>query len=309
MDFSRFSKSKFFGYFLACFTIFVWGITFVCTKHLLIYFSALEILFIRFIFAYCFLFVLNPHRLKLSSKENFLMALAGLTGVTLYQFTENLALDFTTASNVSIIVGICPIFTALTSQIFLKEKHLSFNFCLGFCLAFVGVILVSFNGKINFNLSPKGDILALISAICWGFYSLFLTMINKKGYNTILITRKIFFYAILFMIPLMICGVSSENPKSTAYVELSASLNAERFSSILNWILLCFLGIIASGFCFVAWNKACNILGTVKISTGLYLIPVITIFFAVIFLKEKLTIMGAIGSVLTIIGLFVSSKK
>lgn len=309
MDFSRFSKSKFFGYFLACFTIFVWGITFVCTKHLLIYFSALEILFIRFILAYCFLFILKPHTLKLSLKENFLVVLAGLTGVTLYQFTENLALDFTTASNVSIIVGICPIFTALTSQIFLKEKHLSFNFCLGFCLAFVGVILVSFNGKINFNLSPKGDILALISAICWGFYSLFLTMINKKGYNTILITRKIFFYAILFMIPLMICGVFAENPKSTAYVELSSILNAERFSSILNWILLCFLGIIASGFCFVAWNKACNILGTVKISTGLYLIPVITIFFAAIFLNEKITFMGAIGSALTIIGLFVSGKK
>ena len=309
MDFSRFSKSKFFGYFLACFTIFVWGITFVCTKHLLTYFSALEILFIRFILAYCFLFILKPYTLKLSLKENFLVVLAGLTGVTLYQFTENLALDFTTASNVSIIVGICPIFTALTSQIFLKEKHLSFNFCLGFCLAFVCVVLVSFNGKINFNLSPKGDILALISAICWGFYSLFLTMINKKGYNTILITRKIFFYAILFMIPLMICGVFAENPKSTAYVELSSILNAERFSSILNWILLCFLGIIASGFCFVAWNKACNILGTVKISTGLYLIPVITIFFAAIFLNEKITLMGAIGSALTIIGLFVSGKK
>lgn len=107
---------------MACFTIFVWGITFVCTKHLLNYFSALEILFVRFILAYCFLFALNPRLLKLSAKENFLVAVAGLTGVTLYQFTENLALDFTTASNVSIIVAICPIFTALTSQIFLKEK-------------------------------------------------------------------------------------------------------------------------------------------------------------------------------------------
>jgi drug/metabolite transporter (DMT)-like permease len=266
-------------------------------------------LFVRFILAYCFLFALNPRLLKLSAKENFLVAIAGLTGVTLYQFTENLALDFTTASNVSIIVAICPIFTALTSQIFLKEKHLSVKFCIGFLLAFAGIILVCFNGKINFKLNPKGDILALFSAICWGFYSLFLTMINKKGYNTILITRKIFFYAILFMLPLMIWGIFSENPKSTAYVELSASLNAERFSSILNWILLCFLGIIASGFCFVAWNKACNILGTVKISTGLYLIPVITIFFAAIFLNEKITLMGTIGSALTIIGLFVSSKK
>ena len=262
-----------------------------------------------FYFGLLFFVCLESAFVKTFCKENFLVAVAGLTGVTLYQFTENLALDFTTASNVSIIVAICPIFTALTSQIFLKEKHLSVKFCIGFLLAFAGIILVCFNGKINFNLNPKGDILALTSAICWGFYSLFLTMINKKGHNTILITRKIFFYAILFMIPLMICGVFAENPKSTAYVELSSILNAERFSSILNWILLCFLGIIASGFCFVAWNKACNILGTVKISTGLYLIPVITIFFAAIFLKEKLTIMGAIGSVLTIIGLFVSSKK
>ena len=303
------NNSKVFGYCLAALSIFVWGITFVCTKHLLIYFSALEILFIRFVLAYVFLLVLYPHRLKLSIKENLLVALAGLTGVTLYQFTENLALDFTTASNVSIIVAICPIFTALTAQIFLKEKHLSLNFCIGFCLAFAGVILVCFNGKINFNLSPKGDILALISAICWGFYSLFLTIINKKGYNTIAITRKIFFCALIFMIPLMILGVFSKNPNSTAYVELSPSLNAERFSSVFNWLLLCFLGILASGVCFVTWNKACVILGTVKISTGLYLIPVVTIFFAAIFLDEKITLMGGIGATLTILGLFVSSKK
>jgi hypothetical protein len=57
------------------------------------------------------------------------------------------------------------------------------------------------------------------------------------------------------------------------------------------------------------FNNENNILGTVKISTGLYLIPVITIFFAAIFLNEKITLMGTIGSALTIIGLFVSSKK
>ena len=70
-----------------------------------------------------------------------------------------------------------------------------------------------------------------------------------------------------------------------------------------------FLGILASAVCFIAWNKACTILGTVKITTGLYLIPVITIVFAFIFLHEQLTLMGATGSALTIIGLFVSGKK
>ena len=111
------------------------------------------------------------------------------------------------------------------------------------------------------------------------------------------------------MIPLMIIGIFSKNPSSAAYVELSLSQNIERFSSAFNWFLLCFLGILASGMCFVAWNKACTILGTVKISTGLYLIPVVTILFATIFLDEKITLMGGIGTLLTILGLFVSSKR
>ena len=38
------SQNSFYGYVLACFSVFIWGITFVCTKHLLIYFSAFEIL-------------------------------------------------------------------------------------------------------------------------------------------------------------------------------------------------------------------------------------------------------------------------
>ena len=297
------------AYLLVVFSIFFWGITFVCTKHLLIYFSAFEILFIRFVLAYLFLWVLYPRRLKLPAKENLLLALAGLTGVTLYQFTENLALNLTTASNVSIIVSICPVFTALTAQLFLKEKHLTLQFFVGTALALLGVVLVSFNGASHFNVNPKGDLLALTSAICWGFYSLFVTLINKKGYNIVVVTRKIFFYAIVWMLPLLALGIFSSNPEGIAYVELSHAANALRFSSLLNWILLCFLGILASGMCFVAWNKACIILGTVKISSGLYLIPVVTILFAAIFLKEKLTLMGSLGSLITITGLFISSKN
>lgn len=63
----------------------------------------------------------------------------------------------------------------------------------------------------------------------------------------------------------------------------------------------------------MAWNKACNIVGTVKVSVGLYLIPVVTIIFAFIFLGEKITLLGASGALLVITGLIISgiqkSKK
>jgi uncharacterized protein YukE len=105
---------------------------------------------------------------------------AGLAGVTVYQFMENTAISFTSPSNVSIIVSICPMFTAIFAQIWLREKHLNIFFNIGFLIAIIGIALVSFNGAVVLHLSPKGDLLALGSAVCWGFYSLFVSKINKS---------------------------------------------------------------------------------------------------------------------------------
>lgn len=117
------------------------------------------------------------------------------------------------------------------------------------------------------------------------------------------------------MIPLIIFGKIYNNFNSTSEFAKSVSVifdlsvNAARFSKILNWINLLFLGIVASGFCFSAWNKSCNLVGTVKISGLLYLIPVVTVIFAHFALKEKITAMGILGTVFTIVGLFLSEKN
>ena len=92
-------------------------------------------------------------------------------------------------------------------------------------------------------------------------------------------------------------------------VSFNKITNAKRFSDIMNIVNLLFLGLLASGFCFSAWNRACKIVGTVKISFGIYLIPVVTIIFAFFTLNEQLSLMGIIGTFLTIFGLFVSNKK
>ena len=92
-------------------------------------------------------------------------------------------------------------------------------------------------------------------------------------------------------------------------VVLDKTINAARFSKPMNWVNLLFLGVVASGFCFSAWNKACEIVGTVKVSCGIYLIPVVTIIFAFFTLGEKITWLGAFGAIITILGLFISEKK
>lgn len=288
---------KIFGYLLAAACIFFWGITFVCTKYLLRDFTPLEILFYRFIAAYLGLWILRPKLEKIEARDNILFALAGFSGVILYQLFENIAINYTNASNVSVIVSICPLFTAIFSQLFLKEKHLSLWFVVGFLISITGVTLVCLNGNRTLEFNPKGDFLALFSAVCWGFYSVIISIINRKNYDQICSTRRIFFFAVLMMIPLMIFSDQK-----------NISANSVRFTNPLNIIYLLFLGLIASGFCFAAWNKACKIAGTVKVSCGLYLIPIVTIIFAFFVLGETISLFGAIGAAITIFGLFISER-
>ncbi len=309
------------GYLLAAVTIFFWGITFVCTKYLLNSFSSLEILFYRFLIAYLGLWIMRPRMEKIARKDNLLFALAGLSGVVLYQLSENIAIHFTNASNVSVIVSICPLFTAIINQIFLKERSLSLCFLLGFLISIFGVILVCFNGSTELAFNPKGDLLALFAGICWGFYSLCISLINRRKYDPLCATRRIFFFAVLIMIPLTLfgwgltahgsAGINAGGSEAGDFIKsltfsFDRAVNAARFANPLNCLNLLFLGLIASGFCFAAWSKACEKVGTVKVSCGLYLIPVITVIFAFCALGERMTVAGAVGAVITIVGLFIS---
>ena len=314
-------SQKVLGVFLASISIFFWGITFVSTKYLLSDFSSMEILTYRFISAYLGLWIIHPKFVKIAWRDNILYALAALSGVVLYQLSENIAIHFTNASNVSVIVSICPLFTAIISQIFLKEKHLSVSFIIGFVISITGVTLVCLNGNTALKFNPKGDLLALLSGICWGFYSMILSIANKRSYDSICASRRIFFFAVLIMIPLSLMGVGLEvhgrNASSaevsdfirSLYFTMDKSVNAARFSNPWNVFNLLFLGVVANGICFTAWNKACQIAGTVKVNCAIYLIPVVTIIFAFFVLGEKITMLGAIGAIITIAGLFISERK
>ncbi|MBQ0162344.1 MAG: DMT family transporter [Treponema sp.] len=304
-----------FGIFLAVITVFVWGISFICTKTLMLSFSPLETLFFRYLVAYAGLWIIRPKFEKVEKKDILLYFLAGLSGIVVYQFSENIAVNFTSASNVSVIVSITPLFTAIIAQFFLKEKNINVWFIIGFVISIIGVALVSLNGSTSIKLNPKGDLIALAAAISWGFYSLCVSLINKKDYDLICSTRRIFFFALITLLPIVLFGWNVSKSGDTSglakcfYFTMDKAVNSSRFCDWKNIVCLCFLGLLASGLSFCTWNKACAIVGTVKVSKGLYLIPVVTIIVAAIVLHESLSVMGLCGAALTIVGLFISSKK
>ena len=284
------------GHITALVTIMIWGTTFISTKILLADFTPIEILFFRFLLGLLVLIIIYPKRLKIKDKKQELtFAAAGLCGICLYYLLENIALTYTMASNVGVIISVAPFFTAVLSHVFLKtEEKLKVQFFVGFVVAMIGICLISFSSS-ELKLNPIGDILAIVGAFVWAVYSLLTRKISSYGLNTIGTTRKIFTYGILFMLPFLF--VFDFNLDVQKVIKPEYALN------------LIYLGLGASALCFVTWNYAVGVLGTVKTSVYIYIVPVITATSSVIVLKEKITWIAAIGIGLTLIGLFLSESK
>ncbi len=284
------------GHLSAFVTILIWGTTFISTKVLLVDFQPVEILFFRFVMGLLILIIAYPRRMKETTrKQEVIFALAGLCGVCMYYLLENIALTYTMASNVGVIISVAPFFTAILAHLILKkEDQLKANFLIGFIIAMVGICLISLQGT-KMQLNPIGDLLAVIAALLWACYSVLIRKISSFGYNTIQTTRRIFTYGILFMIP--------------AIFLFDFDWDVTRFSNPIYLFNIIFLGVGASALCFVTWNYAVKILGAVKTSIYIYMVPVITVITSILILHETVTILAAIGTLLTLVGLVVSESK
>ncbi|SEA81508.1 DMT family transporter [Paenibacillus sp. 276b] len=284
------------GHLLALLTILIWGTTFISTKVLLIDFTPVEILFFRFVIGYGVLFLIYPRLMRITSlREEMLFIGAGLCGVTLYFLIENIALVYTLASNVGVIVSIAPFFTAVLAHFFLDGERLQKRFIVGFAIALSGIILIGFNGSFILQLNPLGDLLAFVAPAVWAIYSVLMRKIGELPYHTIGATRKVFFYGLLFMLP--------------ALFLFEFHFDLGRFANMTNLSNLLFLGLGASALCFVTWNRAVSLLGAVKTSVYIYLVPVITVVASALILHERITWITLLGALLTLLGSFISEKK
>ena len=113
---------------------------------------------------------------------------------------------------------------------------------LGFVCAMAGICLITFQKGETVELNPLGDFLGVAAAAIWGVYSICSRKIAGFGYDTIITTRRTFFYGILFML----CAL----PFMDFHLSLSALLKPVNLGNII------YLGVGASAICFVTWNYA-----------------------------------------------------
>ncbi len=290
---------RFLPHVVAFLVVAIWGTTFVFTKLLLLGgLTPAQIFILRFIIAYVLLLgyclVRGIKWLSNTWQDELLMVALGVTGGSLYFLTENSAMNYTTTTNTSIIVSLCPLFASAIIGLFYKSERLSRLQSFGSLMAAAGVIVVVMNGHFVLHLSPLGDALAFGACLCWAFYSLLMIPANKR-YGTVFVTRKVFFYGLLSMIPYLIM-----NPELNIYLLFAQPL--------LAWNLL-FLGCVASMLCFLAWNWALKRLGAVVATNYVYLNPVTTIVFAWFILSEQITSWFILGTLLILLGMYLVDTK
>ena len=294
------------GYhFLAILTVAVWGVTFVNTKLLL---SAgmlpMEIFFVRFIIAYLCIWTISPRRLFADNWQDELCFLfLGITGGSVYFIVENTALQLSLANNVSFIVCTAPLITMLLAILVIKSVRASVPLVVGSLTALIGMGLVVYNGHFVLHLNPLGDLLAFAAAICWAVYSLLIKRVSLR-YKATFVTRKVFFYGILTVLPFFIMASFAELPGIAPWrFPLARMTEPVVFANLL------FLSVMASFACFLWWSVAVKKLGALRTSNYVYLNPVFTVVASSLILSEPMTLIAFVGSVLILIGVYIANRQ
>ena len=278
-------------------TVAIWGCTFVSTKVLMLNgLSPAQIFTLRFLIAYVMMLAVYHSRLWADSwRDELKMMLLGISGGSLYFLSENEAMNVTSTTNTSLIVCSCPLFaTLLVRLVYRSTTRISMMQLGGSLLAFAGMVIVVLNGRFVLHLSPLGDALAFTACLSWSVYSLLMKWVSAK-YGAAFITRKVFFYGVLTILPYYIF-----------YPTLPTAAVLTKPVVVGN---LAFLGCLASMICFLTWNWCISKLGAVKATTWVYFNPITTMMFASWVLGEKITPYFLAGATCILLGMFVADRS
>jgi drug/metabolite transporter (DMT)-like permease len=229
-------------------------------------------------------------------QETGYFALLGFIGITFHQWLQSTGLITTEATTTGWIVASIPVFMAILGWIALKEKLLWLQIT-GILISAIGVLLVVTRGNLGLLTSGKfgtvGDLLVLISAPNWAFFS----VLSRRGLQK--------YPATLMMFYVMTFGWIF----SSILFFTQNGLNQIRNIPLEGWAGIAFLGIFCSGFAYIFWYDALQVLPVAQTGSFLYLEPVVTVIVAAILLNEHLYLATILGGLLILGGVWLVNRK
>ena len=224
-----------------------------------------------------------------------LLFFLAFTSVGLFNTFTYLALVHTQVSNASIFNTAIPAMIIFLCFLLKIEKTNRYQI-FGLIISVLGIfsIITKLNLNIFLSLSfNKGDLIMIGGVITWGLYSSFL---KRKNFTLPLLTlvHVLCTFGLIFLLPQFL-------------YELSQGLTV-KFNINLAYTLI-YLALFPSIGSYYCWAGAVAIIGANRAGIFLSLIPLFSTIMAMIFFDEQFKLFHLIGSVLIILGLFLSNKE
>ena len=224
-----------------------------------------------------------------------LLFLLGLTSVGLFNSFIYNALNFTQVINASLFNAVIPAAIILFCFLFKIEKTNKYQI-IGLIISILGILSIITKLDLNILLTlnfNKGDVLMIGAVISWGIYSAFLKK-RKFEVSLLALVHILCTFGLLTLIPQFLFELSQSK-----IILINDSL-------VYCLIYLAIFPSIGSYYC---WTGAVAIIGANRSGIFLSLIPLFSTILAIIFFNEKFYFFHFIGSVLIVLGLFLSNKK
>jgi drug/metabolite transporter (DMT)-like permease len=272
-------------------TILFWASAFVAIRSALDSYRPHSLALLRFLVASLVLgiYALIKRKLHRPSKKDLpFYLITGFIGITVYHVTLNIGELSVSAGTTSFIISSIPVFTAIFSYLLFREKLSLFGW-IGILISFIGIaIIATAEGEPQgFN---AGALFVLLAAISGCLYLIYQKQLLKK-YSVIETVAYSVWIGTLFML-----------------IFSRSLIRDMQKASLQNTLEVIYLGVFPAALAYFLWGYALSKIKTAsKISTFLYLSPILTMIIAWIWMGEIPPIMAIFGGMITLGGVIMTN--
>ncbi|TDC22368.1 DMT family transporter [Streptomyces sp. 8K308] len=281
---------------------FFWGGSAIAGKLVMDELGPASTTFLRFGGAAVLLLAIVPLArlsLRVGLREHLQYATLGLIGVTLCYYFYFRGLQASSAFNAALLEATIPLVTLALGVAAGRERASRLE-TVGFFVSYLGVVVIITRLSPDAILEAEynwGDILLLLSTVCFGLYNFLLKLFAPRVDATVQ-TCLIFCYGALGLVPWLVL-----DPDGIA--------DLRRFPE-LEWDLIgcmAFMAIGSSVLAYLFFNQGVHLLGAAKASGFINLVPVITIVLSLALLGERPRPIQILGAAIVMLGVYLSQRR
>lgn len=288
------------GFIAAVIANLIFGFSFLFSKIALNVTDIFMLLSVRFVTAFIVMnviVIMGWAKLNFNGKDIKKLLCLGIAQPFLYFVFEQYGIKYTSSAFAGIMIALVPVVAMVLSALFLKESPNKRQYCFA-GVSLLGVIFISLSDKGEGIVTGLGIIMlcgAVISAAVFNLLSRYASRKFSAFERT---------YVMFGLASVLFTAISLVQHRSAFFSEFASAMGDVRFVSAIFY-----LSIISSILAFLLYNFAVTHIDVTKASSCANLATIVSVLAGVIILKEPLSLLQLICSILIVIGVYGVNMK